>query len=63
MQARGYDQCCPRPHDPDIELKPLLDFTSGYIQRAIEDGALEFTRLPSAPRQVPAADMPTQVAD
>ena len=93
MQAKGYDQCCPRPHDPDIELEPLLDFTSGYIQRAIdafpkqtsqvpwkayqnymrdvwsvaygsiEDGALEFTRLPSAPRQVPAADMPAQVAD
>ena len=93
MRAKGYDQCCPRPHDPDIELEPLLDFTSGYIQRAIdafpkqtsqvpwkayqnymrdvwsvaygsiEDGALEFTRLPSAPRQVPAADMPAQVAD
>lgn len=93
MQAKGYDQCCPRPHDPDIELKPLLDFTSGYIQRAIdafpkqgskmpwkayqnymrdvwtvaygsiEDGALEFTRLPAAPRQVPAADVPAQVAD
>ena len=93
MQAKGYDQCCPRPHAPDIELKPLLDFTSGYIQRAIdafpkqgskvpwkayqnylrdvwsvaygsiEDGALEFTRLPATPRQVPAADMPAQVAD
>ena len=93
MRAKGYDQCCPRPHDPDIELKPLLDFTSGYIQRAIdafpkqgskvpwkayqnylrdvwsvsygsiEDGALEFTRLPATPRQVPAADMPAQVAD
>ena len=93
MRAKGYAQCCPRPHDPDIELEPLLDFTSGYIQRAIdafpkqtsqvpwkayqnymrdvwsvaygsiEDGALEFTRLPSASRQVPAADMPAQVAD
>ena len=36
MAAKGYDQCCPRPGDSDIELEPLLDFTSGYIQRSID---------------------------
>ena len=36
MEAQGYDQCCPRQRDPDIELEPLLDFTSGYIQRSID---------------------------
>ena len=36
MQAKGYDQCCPRPHEPDMELEPLIDFTSGYIQRALK---------------------------
>lgn len=36
MQSQGHDQCCPRQNDPDLELEPLLDFTSGYIQRSIE---------------------------
>jgi cation diffusion facilitator CzcD-associated flavoprotein CzcO len=36
MEAQGYDQCCPHQRDPDIKLEPLLDFTSGYIQRSID---------------------------
>ena len=36
METKGYAQCCPRPHDLDIEPEPLIDFTSGYIQRAID---------------------------
>ncbi|MFT7581779.1 MAG: monooxygenase [Myxococcota bacterium] len=35
MDAKGYATCCPRP-DPDMEEVPLLDFTAGYIQRALE---------------------------
>ena len=35
MQANGFEQCCPRPDDPKIEPEPLIDFTSGYIQRSI----------------------------
>ena len=46
MQAKGYDQCCPRPHDPDIELEPLLDFTSGYIQRSIDAFPKQSPNLP-----------------
>ncbi len=36
MAKRGYAQCCPRPGDGDVEVGPLLDFTSGYIQRSID---------------------------
>ena len=36
MQEKGYDECCPRPADSNIELDPMLDFTSGYIQRSID---------------------------
>jgi cation diffusion facilitator CzcD-associated flavoprotein CzcO len=46
MRAKGYDQCCPRPHDPDIELEPLLDFTSGYIQRSIDALPKQGPRVP-----------------
>ncbi|GAB4585837.1 flavin-containing monooxygenase [Nocardia sp. IFM 10818] len=40
MDSGGYDRCTPWP-DPDIAKAPLLDFQSGYVQRAIH-------RFPSA---------------
>ncbi len=46
MQAKSYDQCCPRPDDADIEREPLLDFTSGYIQRAIHTFPKQGPTLP-----------------
>ncbi|HWO18966.1 MAG TPA: NAD(P)/FAD-dependent oxidoreductase [Kofleriaceae bacterium] len=36
MDAHGYVRCCPRRLDPDIEERPLLDFSSGYVQRVID---------------------------
>ena len=36
MEANGYAQCCPRPYDPDMEREPFIDFTSGYIRRAVD---------------------------
>ena len=36
MDARGYTQCAPRQNDPSVTEEPLLDFSSGYIQRAID---------------------------
>lgn len=33
MDGHGYAQCVPR-RDPLVEEEPLLDFTSGYIERA-----------------------------
>ena len=46
MEANGYAQCCPRPHDPDMEREAFIDFTSGYIRRAIEDFPKQGLKLP-----------------
>jgi cation diffusion facilitator CzcD-associated flavoprotein CzcO len=35
MDARGFTQCCPR-RDPKVQEAPLLDFTSGYVQRGLD---------------------------
>jgi monooxygenase len=44
MEAEGYAQATPQ-RDPNVEGEPVLDFTSGYVQRA----------LPTLPKQGPAA--------
>jgi cation diffusion facilitator CzcD-associated flavoprotein CzcO len=35
MKKKGMRQATPRNSDPTIEHRPWLDFTSGYVQRAI----------------------------
>ncbi len=35
MDAHGYRQCTPRLNDPSIKKERVLDFTSGYVERAI----------------------------
>jgi cation diffusion facilitator CzcD-associated flavoprotein CzcO len=35
MDSHGYAQCTPRANDPSLEEEPILDFTSGYVQRAL----------------------------
>jgi monooxygenase len=35
MDEHGYTQCAPRLNDPSIKPEPVLDFTSGYVQRAL----------------------------
>ncbi len=35
MDKHDYKMACPRQNDPNLELEPWLDFTSGYIQRYI----------------------------
>jgi monooxygenase len=35
MDGNGCDICTPRVNDSSIEAEPVLDFTSGYVQRAI----------------------------
>ena len=38
MDKQGYDSATPMlPADGSIELQPLIDFSSGYIQRALAD--------------------------
>ncbi len=36
MDAHGYRQCCPRRTDPTVKEMPIIDFSSSYIQRAID---------------------------
>ena len=35
MDRNGYTRCTPRRDDPTIEEEPVLDFTSGYVLRAL----------------------------
>lgn len=46
MDQKGYDEVCPRIGSKDVELDPMLDFTSGYIQRSIQDFPKQAKALP-----------------
>ncbi|MFN9808003.1 MAG: flavin-containing monooxygenase [Deltaproteobacteria bacterium] len=35
MDARGATRCVPRRRDPKVSEMPFLDFSSGYVQRAL----------------------------
>ncbi len=35
MDQHGYAQCTPRVNDPELREEPVLDFTSGYVLRAL----------------------------
>jgi cation diffusion facilitator CzcD-associated flavoprotein CzcO len=37
MEAHGYRQCVPRRNDPRVQEQPLIGFSSGYVQRSIQD--------------------------
>jgi cation diffusion facilitator CzcD-associated flavoprotein CzcO len=36
MDQHGYAQCTPRVNDPELTVEPAIDFTSGYVLRALE---------------------------
>jgi cation diffusion facilitator CzcD-associated flavoprotein CzcO len=36
MDAKGHRQCTPRIRDASMPADPFLDFSSGYVQRAID---------------------------
>ena len=36
MDQHGYAICTPRVNDADVGEQPVIDFTSGYVQRALE---------------------------
>jgi cation diffusion facilitator CzcD-associated flavoprotein CzcO len=46
MEGRGYVSCAPRQHDPSVKPEPLLDFSSGYIQRAIDQFPRQGSKKP-----------------
>jgi cation diffusion facilitator CzcD-associated flavoprotein CzcO len=36
MDAKGFRQCTPRNRDEAMSAEPFLDFSSGYVQRALD---------------------------
>jgi cation diffusion facilitator CzcD-associated flavoprotein CzcO len=36
MDRRGYARCTPRVNDPEVKAEPIINFTSGYVRRAID---------------------------
>ncbi|MFC7449872.1 flavin-containing monooxygenase [Rhodococcus daqingensis] len=46
MAANGYPQCTPRNVDPSITTMPIIDFSSGYVQRSIHEFPKQGSRKP-----------------
>ena len=46
MSEKGYRVCVPRCTDPTVTDVPFLDFTSGYIQRALHKMPKQGSRAP-----------------
>ncbi|HYG27315.1 MAG TPA: NAD(P)/FAD-dependent oxidoreductase [Caulobacteraceae bacterium] len=46
MRRTGMRQATPRLDDPNMERRPWLDFTSGYVQRAIDRFPRQGSKLP-----------------
>ena len=59
MDATGNRQCTPRNTDPDMGREPWLDFTSGYVQRAMADFPKQGGKLPWKLHQNYAKDLMT----
>ncbi|NKF23905.1 flavin-containing monooxygenase [Solimonas marina] len=46
MRAHGHTRCVPRRRDPSVQEEPLIDFSSGYVQRAIDRFPKQGSRSP-----------------
>jgi hypothetical protein len=46
MRRHGYVQCTPRRTDPSVREEPVLDFTSGYVRRALDTLPRQGSRPP-----------------
>jgi monooxygenase len=46
MDARGYRQCTPQNRDPSVTEEPFIDFTSGYVVRAIHTFPKQGSKAP-----------------
>jgi monooxygenase len=46
MDQHGYKKCVPRRNDPTVEEKPLVNFTSGYFQRAMSQLPKQGSKAP-----------------
>lgn len=57
MDAGGYDTCTPRKRDASITEEPAIDFSSGYIQRAMDVLPKQGSKSPWRLHQNYALDM------
>ena len=57
MQKNGLRQCTPRLDEPDMERLPWVDFSSGYIQRAVDKFPKQGARRPWRLHQNYAMDL------
>jgi monooxygenase len=57
MDANGYDVCVPQLSDPTVTAEPILDFTSGYVLRAVADLPKQGSKEPWKLRQNYAVDL------
>ncbi len=57
MQKAGLRQVTPHNDDPDIERQPWLDFSSGYVQRAMETFPKQGSKAPWKLHQNYALDL------
>ncbi|HST54161.1 MAG TPA: NAD(P)/FAD-dependent oxidoreductase [Pyrinomonadaceae bacterium] len=46
MDASGYDWCAPRRNDPSLTEEPIVNFTSGYVRRALDTLPRQGSRRP-----------------
>ena len=57
MDACGYRRCMPEVTDPSVTEQPLLDFTSGYVQRSLDQFPKQGSKEPWKLRQNYAIDI------
>jgi monooxygenase len=46
MDANGFQLCVAENHDPTLAVEPFIDFSSGYVQRAISKFPKQGSRAP-----------------
>ncbi len=46
MEKGGFASCTPMRNDPAVTEKPLIDFTSGYVRRAIDSFPKQGSKTP-----------------
>ncbi|HXV16168.1 MAG TPA: NAD(P)/FAD-dependent oxidoreductase [Gemmatimonadaceae bacterium] len=57
MDRNGFAQCTPRRNDPSVVAEPVLNFSSGYVQRALSTLPSQGSRTPWRLHQNYALDL------
>jgi cation diffusion facilitator CzcD-associated flavoprotein CzcO len=58
MAEHGHRRCVPEMTDPSVVERPLLDFTSGYVLRSIDQFPKQGSKVPWQLRQNYVLDVP-----